>query len=118
MVKAEMQKPKYPLRFKTNEEWFSCGLAPELCSGPSPGGAASDLGVTRQCIYNWVELGFLDRIEIGNGKIVFISNRSIRRVKHVLDQLRLEFETQGLHGFNVATELKKRLPQQDMFEDL
>ncbi len=114
----ELSKVSYPLRFKNMAEWTASPLSEDIKNGPSPGGASAELGVSRQTIYKWVQLGFLECTNIGNGHVVLISSRSIRRVKHVLDQLCEEWGTTKLQGFQVAKELQKRLPQLDMFQDL
>ncbi len=114
----ELSKVIYPLRFKDIAEWTASPLSLDMRNGPSPGGASAELGVSRQTIYNWAELGFFEWINIGNGHVVMLSSRSVRRVKHVLDQLREEWGTTKLHGFKVVKELKKRLSQLDMFEDM
>ncbi len=114
----ELPKVNYPLRFKNMAEWTASPLSQDIKNGPSPGGASSDLGVSRQTIYKWVQLGFLECINIGNGHVVLISSSSIKRVKHVLDQLCEEWGTTKLQGFQVVKELEKRLPQLDMFQDL
>jgi hypothetical protein len=114
----ELSKITYPLRFKDIAEWTASPLSMDIKNGPSPGGASAELGVSRQTIYKWVQRGFLECINIGNGHAVLVSSRSLRRVKHELNQLREEWGTTKLQGFQVIKELEKRLPQLDMFEDL
>lgn len=114
----ELSKVKYPLRFKTYAEWIESSISMDFKSGISPGGASAQLGVSRQTIYAWVKAGFLDWIDVESGSTVMVSTHSMERVKNVLDQLCEEWGTTNLQGYKVAQELKKRLPQLDMFQDL
>ena len=114
----ELSKVSYPLRFKNMAEWMESPISMDMKNGFSPGGASAELGVSRQTVYKWVKLGFLDWIDVENGSVVLVSSRSTRRVKHVLAQLCEEWDTTKLQGFQVVKELKKRLPQLDMFQDL
>jgi len=112
-------KSKEPLRFADHCEWKNSSLPQDQILGPSPGGAASELGVSRAVIYLWVKRGFLDVVYIGrNGRdAVFVSTASIKRVQHILYQLRLEWKTENLHGFPVSQRLERDLPQLDLFLD-
>ncbi len=114
----ELSKVTYPLYFKTTTDWMESPISMDMKNGFSPGAASLELGVSRQTIYNWAELGFLDWIDVENGSAVLVSSRSMKRVKHVLAQLCEEWGTTKLQGFKVAKELKNRLPQLDMFQDL
>jgi hypothetical protein len=93
-------------------------LSWDMKCGPSVGGAAADLGVSRQTIYNWINEGYLHQVYVGpDPPAVYITTRSIKRLQAVLEELRLEWNVQGLKGCNVASELAKRLPQLDLFRD-
>ncbi len=118
--KASLESPaKYVLRFESPEEMADSPLSWEMKCGPSVGGASNDLGVTRQTIYNWINLGYLHQVYVGpDPPAIYITTHSIKRLKAVLDQLRDEWNVQGLKGYNVASELAKRLPQQDLFQDV
>lgn len=73
MTTDEWAEKIAPLSDKEREEWI----------GPSPGGAAGDLGVTRQRIHQLLCEGKLDGIEIADhrdrGVAVFVTTASIRR---------------------------------------
>lgn len=53
--------------------------------GPSPGGAAGELGITRQGVYSAVKRGSLDMLRVsekgGGSPSLFITNKSIERYK-------------------------------------
>ncbi len=117
--KASLEPPaKYVMRFKSPEDMADCTLSWEMKCGPSPGGAAADLGVSRQTVYNWINEGYLCLVHVGpEPPSVYITTHSIKRLKAVLDELRLEWKTESLKGCNVASELAKRLPQLDLFRD-
>jgi hypothetical protein len=104
------------VRFNSHQDWFESDLPRDSILGPSPGGAAAELNVSRGVIYLWIKRGFLDHIRIGED-VVLISNDSIRRVKHILDELRLEYGQEGITGRPVARELEKRLPKLYLLED-
>ncbi len=114
----ELPEVSYPLRFKTTAEWMESPIPMDMKNGFSPGGASSELGVSRQSIYRWVQLGYLDWIDIAEGSVVLVSSHSIKRVKRALAHLCEEKGTTKLQGFQVAKELGIRLPQLDMFEDI
>jgi hypothetical protein len=107
------------LLFDTYEEWKRSKLPFDRICGPSPGGAAEQLKVSRGVIYTWLNMGFLERIVVGQGgsRSVFISSRSLYHVENVINQLRAEWQTEKLHGCRVASELQKRLPQPDLFQN-
>jgi len=106
------------LLFETYEDWKQSKLPFDQICGPSPGGAAEQLQVSRAVIYTWVNMGFLERVYIGfgNNRSVFISTRSLYRVENIINQLRAESESESLQGRRVTQELKKRLPQSDLFQ--
>lgn len=106
------------LHFDTLEDWKRSERPFDEICGLSPGGAASQLGVSRQVIYAWVDLGILDRVTIGEGGklVVFISTRSLYWVENIIKQLREEWQTDLLQGRRVSAELQKRLPQRDFFQ--
>jgi transposase len=117
-LKEDEPPAKYTLRFKSNQDLAKSKLPWDEKSGPSPGGAAAELAVSRQTVYNWINEGWLHQVYVGpEPPAVYITTHSIKRVKAVLDQLRYEWKTGNLKGCNVASELKKRLPQQDLFVD-
>jgi hypothetical protein len=110
---------KYTLRFESPQDMAESSLSWEEKCGPSPGGAADELGVSRQTVYNWINEGYLRLVHVGpEPPAVYITTHSIKRLKAVLDELRLEWNTESLKGCNVASELGKRLPQQDLFRDV
>jgi hypothetical protein len=106
------------LVFETHEEWKRSKLPLDQICGPSPGGAADGLEVSRAVIYTWLKMGFLDRIYVGQGnnRSVFISTRSLYRVANIINQLRAEGQSEKLQGRRISSELKKRLPQPDLFQ--
>lgn len=57
---------------------------PDLC-GPSPGGAASMLRITRQGVYSAVKRGSLDMVRLKEpgrpGPLLYITNVSLERYK-------------------------------------
>ena len=57
---------------------------PDLC-GPSPGGAASMLRITRQGVYSAVKRGSLDMVRLKepgrSGPLLYITNASLERYK-------------------------------------
>jgi hypothetical protein len=61
------------------------GENPELWNGPSPGGAAAELKVTRQMIHKYIKKGLLDRVflmsEDGKRIATIITQESINRLK-------------------------------------
>mgnify|MGYP001184701796 CR=1 FL=1 len=79
--------------FETWEEFFDWVRASKeslfaVCPGvgPSPGGAASELRVSRQWVYKLIEAGKLDAIfvrvdEVEKSQAVFVTQESIDRVK-------------------------------------
>jgi hypothetical protein len=106
------------LVFETYEEWKRSKLPYDQICGPSPGGAAEQLQVSRAVIYTWLSMGFLERICVGSGmsRSVFISTRSLYQVENVIEQIRAERQSVNLHGCRISSELKKRLPQRDFFQ--
>jgi hypothetical protein len=106
------------LVFETHEEWKRSKLPLDQIFGPSPGGAAAQLQVSRAVIYTWVNMGFLERIYIGfgNNRSVFISTRSLYLVENIINQLRAEGQSESLQGRRVSKELKERLAQPDIFQ--
>jgi hypothetical protein len=112
---------KYPLVFESFAEWKNCDLPIDLILGPSPGGAAADLYVSRQGIYNFVKAGFLDRVTVKGGKhgidSVFITTASVRRMNRILTCYRLEFGMQGLKGSKgLDNYIQQALKQNDLFD--
>ncbi len=119
-TKSPTKQPslQYPLRFDSPREWADSTLPWEIKCGPSPGGVAVDLGVSRQTVYNWISLGYLHQVYVGpNPPAVYITTQSVNRLQAVLEQLRLEWNVQCLKGSNVASALAERLPQLDLFRD-
>jgi hypothetical protein len=114
---------KYPLVFESFAEWKVSDLPLELILGPSPGGAAADLHVSRQGIYNFVKAGFLDRVTVKGGDhgcdSVFITTASVRRLNRILTCYRLEYGFQGLKGSKGLNEyIVEALKQNDLFDYL
>jgi hypothetical protein len=106
------------LIFETYEEWKRSNLPFDQICGPSPGAAAAQLQVSRTVIYTWLSLGLLDRIYVRQGKnpSVFISTRSLYLVENIINQLRSESDSGKLQGRRISDEIKKRLPQSDLFQ--
>ncbi len=68
--------------FNSFEEYHTACDDDSSLRGPSPGGAAASLRITRQGIYNAVKRGSLDMVRIteqGTGPYLYITNASIKR---------------------------------------
>jgi hypothetical protein len=106
------------LVFETYQDWKESKLPFDQICGPSPGGAAAHLQVSRTVIYRWLSLGLLERIYVRQGKnpSVFISTRSLYLVENIINQLRSESESGKLQGRRISDEIRKRLPQPDLFQ--
>jgi hypothetical protein len=129
--------------FKTLRDWEKCKLPYEAKIGPSPGGAAGQLCVSRQTIYAWVKRGILDRVDVLPEKFkpyprwqkaifriseerelatlsyTFITLESIHRVQKILLDLAEEYnldlnEPNALQGANITRELEARLKQLEL----
>jgi hypothetical protein len=131
------------IRFENLRAWDKSKLPYEKKTGPSPGGAANQLGVSRQCVYNWVKRGILDRVDVlpdtykplprwlkvidrlsedqleASRSYSYITLESIHRVQKVLLDLAHERDIDlnqinALTGANITRELEARLVQPDM----
>jgi hypothetical protein len=129
--------------FKSFRAWEKSKLPYEAKIGPSPGGAAGQLRVTRQTIYAWVKRGILDRVDVLPEKFkpyprwqktlfriseerelatlsyTFITLESIHRVQKILLDLAQEHdfdlnEHGALVGANITRELEARLKQLEL----
>jgi hypothetical protein len=129
--------------FKSFRAWEKSKLPYEAKVGPSPGGAAGWLGVSRMTISAWVKRGILDRVDVLPEKFkpqprwvkaafrisderelatlssTFITLESIHRVEKVLLQLALDYDLDlkqpnALQGANITRELEARLKQLEL----
>jgi DNA-binding XRE family transcriptional regulator len=129
--------------FKTLRAWERSNLPYEAKMGPSPGGAADQLGVSRQTVYAWVKRGILDRVDVlpedfkplpkwakavarisderdrAAQSYSFITLESIHRVQKILLQLAHEHDldlsqANVLQGANITRELEARLKQLEL----
>lgn len=71
-------------KFKDMEEWARAldNEDRDDLLGPSPGGAAGQLGVSRQRVHTMIKTGKLDAISIlrkGEGPVIFVTERSLKR---------------------------------------
>lgn len=103
------------IKFTSWERYLGEDTAKVELHGPSPGGAAAMLNVSRQTIHEWIDIGLLDYVEVWQSRKFeagVVPLASIRRLQDTIKKYKLTLGRGGRGSSGVLDETFRLLNEE------